>query len=229
MPTTQLQLNLWDELEQATAAPESADISHLWAQLEQSVTELPGELKLHTAGKAIAQIAEVFALRSDSLLSAWEEAHNDDGPTFEEDAISGLVRQTMNLDLSELMETPAPEQRQRQSLALSTESVAGEVSKEALLEAFESEIELVETQAQAQSTAMAVAHDEDVVGWGRANAQWFAEQSPDQAVSLIQLQQSLGLPMVEVWMGLLLSQEQQYQLEQRGEFYDAGGIWLQIN
>lgn len=34
------------------------------------------------------------------------------------------------------------------------------------------------------------------------------------------------MPMVEVWMGLLLSQEQQFELEQRGEFYSLQGTWL---
>jgi len=52
-----------------------------------------------------------------------------------------------------------------------------------------------------------------------------AEQELAEPVSLIQLQQSLGLPMVEVWMGLLLS-PQQHEWEQRGEFYSQDMLWI---
>jgi len=180
---------------------------------------------LQTAGKAITQIVEVFALRCDLILSAWEAVHNDQGPAVDEDAIAGLVRQSMNLDLADLVEEPVAEHRQRQSRTPSVDSVAGPVDKAALLEAFESEIELVEAQAQAQSAAMAVAHDEDVVGWARAISWWMEWNNPGEAVSLMQLQQGLGIPLVEVWMGLLLSQEHN-ELEQQGEFYDADGIYL---
>lgn len=47
-----------------------------------------------------------------------------------------------------------------------------------------------------------------------------------EAVSLIQLQQALGMPLVEVWLGLLLADQGQYLLEQRGDFYDPLEIWL---
>lgn len=47
-----------------------------------------------------------------------------------------------------------------------------------------------------------------------------------EAVSLIQLQQALGMPLVEVWLGLLLADQGQYLLEQRGDFYSLPGIWV---
>jgi len=225
MQTTQLELKLWHDLEQASATAETADLDHLWQELEVALRPLPSEQRLHMAGKAIEQIVEVFALRSDLILSAWEEAHNDQGPAIDEDALSGLVRQTMSLDLADLVEEPVAEQRQRQSRTPSVDSVAGLVDKAALLEAFESEIELVEAQAQAQSVAMAVAHDENVVGWAAAISRWMAEQELAEPVSLIQLQQGVGMPLVEVWLGLLLSQ-QQYEWEQQGDFYDTDGLYL---
>jgi len=225
MQATQLELKLWDDLEQASATAEAADLDHLWQELETALGPLPSEQRLHMAGKAIEQIVEVFALRSDLILSAWEEAHNDQGPAVDEDAIAGLVRQSMNLDLADLVEEPVAEHRQRQSRTLSVDSVAGPVDKAALLEAFESEIELVEAQAQAQSAAMAAAHDEDVVGWASMIVQWLELRQSSEPVSLVQLQQSLGLPMVEIWMGLLLSQ-QHYELEQQGDFYDVTGIYF---
>ncbi|CAA9562836.1 hypothetical protein AVDCRST_MAG81-792 [uncultured Synechococcales cyanobacterium] len=228
MQTTQLELSLWENLEQAAATPETTDLDHLWQELEAAIGPLPHEQRLQTAGKAIAQIVEVFALRCDLILSAWEEAHNDQGPAVDEDALSGLVRQTMTLDLSELMEEPVAEQRQRQSHTSSTNSVAGPVDKAALLEAFESEIELVESQAQARAAAMAVAHDEDIAGWASMITQWLELRQSSELVSLVQLQQEVGMPLVEVWLGLLLSQ-QQYEWEQQGDFYDTDGLYLKHN
>jgi len=65
MLSTQLELNLWDESEQASIAPEAADLDHLWLELEQLIAGLPHEQRLQTAGKGIEQIAEVFSLRYD--------------------------------------------------------------------------------------------------------------------------------------------------------------------
>lgn len=64
------------------------------------------------------------------------------------------------------------------------------------------------------------------MGWASVIAWWFSAQPNSEPVSLIQLQQSLGLPMVKVWMGLLLSQEQQYAWQYRGEFYSQGSLWI---
>jgi len=85
MEATQLELSLWDNLKQEYATPETADLLHLCQELEAATGPLPQEHRLQTAGKAIAQIVKVFALRSDFILSAWEEAHNDQGPAVDED------------------------------------------------------------------------------------------------------------------------------------------------
>jgi len=171
MQTTQLELSLWDNLEQASATAETTDLDHLWQELEAAIGLLPHEQRLQTAGKAITQIVEVFAFRCDLILSAWEEAHNEQGLAVDEDAIAGLVRQTMSLDLSELMEVPVAEQRQRQPLAPYADSVVGPVDK-AALEAFDSEIKAVAAEAQRQSGALNAAHEEDVSGWAAAITKW---------------------------------------------------------
>ena len=38
-------------------------------------------------------------------------------------------------------------------------------------------------------------------------------QSKSKPVSLLQLQQVLGLPLIEIWLGLLLGEQEQYQWE----------------
>jgi len=42
-------------------------------------------------------------------------------------------------------------------------------------------------------------------------------------MSLIDLQNKLKLPIVEVWLGLLLGD---FKLEQKGAFYDSNKIWI---
>lgn len=49
------------------------------------------------------------------------------------------------------------------------------------------------------------------------------EQSISE-VSLLQLQQSIDLPLIPLWLALLLGG---YRLEQRGEFYEREQIWVQ--
>jgi len=57
MPTTQLELKLWEDLEEAAITPETADLVHLWQELEAVLASLSQEQKLPMAGKAIEQIA----------------------------------------------------------------------------------------------------------------------------------------------------------------------------
>lgn len=227
--STQLELNLWQQLEAANHQPEVADLERLWQGLEQALTSIPQGQRLQVAAEAIAQIAEVFCLRADLVLAALEVQDNFQGPVLPEDFLSGLMRQSMSIDVFDLKEEwlgPEPAIRPRSALGSRVgESVAGEVDKAALLQAFDSEIELVEVQAQAESAGGTVAHDEDMGGWARAIAQWFAEQEPSRPVSLIELQQELRMPLVEVWLGLLLAKEGSYQFMHLGkDFYAPQGV-----
>jgi hypothetical protein len=77
--------------------------------------------------------------------------------------------------------------------------VAGLVDKAVLLEAFDTEIELVEAQAGAASGAVSVAHTEDVTAWAGAIARWLQQRSSVGSVSLLELQRGgYGLQMKDV-------------------------------
>ena len=53
------------------------------------------------------------------------------------------------------------------------------------------------------------------------------QQSDSKPISLLQLQQALEMPLIEIWLGLLLGEQEQYQWEASREFYhDAGELWL---
>jgi hypothetical protein len=69
--------------------------------------------------------------------------------------------------------------------------------------------------------AISTAHAEDVSAWVEAIAHCIKNNfSP---IRLIDLQTALGLPIVEIWLGLLLGD---FKLEQRGSFYDSNEIWI---
>lgn len=220
--------DLWAELQEATVAPESADLAALWRVAEAAISLVPEPLRLRVAGEAILQLAGVCEARAKSLLDEWEQAQGSGCSVTAEGLADLLLRQSMQVDLGDLVEVPAHKYNRVDPGEKTSDSMAAPVDKAALLEAFDTEIELVETQAQANSGAVSVAHSEDVNAWASAITLWFAQQEPSEPVSLVQLQQQLGMPVVEVWMGLLLSQEQQYEWQQQVEFYDPQGISVVI-
>jgi hypothetical protein len=192
--------------------------------LEAAIAPLPQQFQLQTAAEGILKIVQIYASRSDWLLSSWEEAHYPEGPVVAEEMLAGLVRQTMTLDLSALLEAPEPEHRTRRTPS-EPGSVAGTVDKAALLQVIE-EIEAHSGEAVGCTDPLIVAHSEDISQWTTVIARWMEPKCDGEAVSLIQLQQALGMPLVEVWLGLLLADQGQYSLEQREDFYDPLGIWL---
>jgi hypothetical protein len=111
----------------------------------------------------------------------------------------------MEWDLGELVETiEADYPTERQAAP-----AIAPVSKDAALE-------LADLQ-----TALDTAHDENVYEWGAAISirldRW------EQSVSLLELQRSVEMPLVQVWLGLLLNG---FEIEQRGEFYDTEQVWI---
>lgn len=224
MEATQLETNLWQSLKDAVADPEAANLNQLWQVLEKTVEKLPCELRLQMLGQAIEQMAEILARRSDLLLSAWEETHNSCGPVVREDVIAGFVRQTMALDLSEFVDHSGIAVRSRRLSELD-QSVTGSIDKNALLKVIE-DIEVTNSQAQAVKESLDKAHLEDISQWVEEIAQWMKCQGKGEAISIVQIQQALEMPLVEVWLGLLHSPGLTYKLEQQGQFYDPEGIWL---
>lgn len=56
------------------------------------------------------------------------------------------------------------------------------------------------------------------------------QQHSGEAFSLVLLQRALGMPLIEIWLGLLLGEQEQYQWEQHGDFYsEAEEIWLTVS
>ena len=220
MQVTQLELNLWSSLEIAAAQPLAANMDDLWQELSGAIAPLPLQLKLQTVAEAILQIAQIYGKRASLLLDDLLDADSSDGPVLDADMLGGMLRQTMTLDLDALLE-PSP-YYPRDSNTDST-SIATEIDSNAILEVLD---ELAVSQSNAEDPTQ-VAHTENVSAWSATISDWMQQRSCGEAVSLLLLQQALGMPLMDIWLGLLLSPVHQYDWETKGDFYsDAKEILL---
>ena len=194
--------------------PEEANILELWQQFEVVMAELPWREQLRMGGEVLAQLAEICEAKSEVLWDDWQDANNSDGPVMDGDWLRGLTRQTQEIDFSELVQRSGNLSVSGQDDVADDDSIAGEIDKAAVL-AFVDKLTLEE----AKEKALAVSHAEDVSAWVAA----ISTKRKPVPQQLIELQQQLQMPLIEVWIGLLLGG---FQLEQRGDFYEVEGIWL---
>ena len=196
MTTRQLEFDLWDQLHQAQQMPEAIDLVQMLDAVEAAAAQLPEAERLRFAGDALLQMAEVCAARSGVLMTQWEESSRD--PIVEQGFFADVVRQTMAVDLSDLME-PAPVRKRRtKSIEVPQGSIAASVEKAAVL-AMVDQLEDEELQKQ---NVLAIAHSEDVAQWVAAIDHWL-QAMPIEQIHFIDLCQGLGLTRVEVWLGVL--------------------------
>jgi len=208
MKPVQLELNLWAELE---------DFQNLLDAVERVVSHLPESQQLQVAGDALLRIAELCESRAELLTTEWEEAYRD--PVVGQGFFDEIVRQTMAVDFSDLME-PVPLRKPRTRTEKPTGSIVATVEKEVVL----AMVEQMEQEAEAQMQAvLGVAHSENVSGWTEAIAQWLAQQSAAE-IPWSELEVGLAMPWVDLWLGLLLGG---FGVEQRGEFYQRETIWVE--
>lgn len=210
----QLHLDLGDAFEDAADVPEEANILALWQQFEGVMADLPRREQLRLGGEVLAQLAGICEAKSEILWDDWQDSHNTDGPVLDGDWLKGMTRQTQELDFSELVQHSGHTKHVPHEATAEDDSVAGEVDKGAVLTMVD-----VLAEESAMEQAIAVAHSEDVSAWVTA----IVSRRVSAPQRLIELQKQLHMPLVEVWMAALLGD---FQLEQRGEFYDADEIWL---
>ena len=223
MQAIQLELDLWNNLSAAAAAPLAANMNQLWQDLEVAIAPLPQQLQLAIVPEAILRIAQIHAERAQSLLDDWEATHeSDDEPILTEDLLAPMLRQTMTLDLEALLEPPTLYPRSSHS---NSQSVAGVVDKAAMLDVLDD----IATERPDEKDPGLVAHVEDISAWAIAVAEYFSSRRV-QSLPLLELvqkvqypaqkQQDCGSQLVKTWMALLLGG---FRLEQQ-EFYNADSI-----
>jgi len=219
----QLELNLEFALEEAAEVPETADVLSLWAQfegelagLEQRVGEaIPAEYRLRVAGDVLVQLAGLCEAKADVLWDDWQDAHNADGPVMDGDWLQGLTRQTQELDFSDLVNRSYHASSDYPNEGKEDEdSVAGNVEKLSVLDMIDAL-----DDADLKSQALAVSHAENVSDWVKA----LGAKQKDSPQRLVELQQQLQMPLIEVWIAALLGG---FPLEQRGSFYQTQEVWV---
>lgn len=217
--TEHLELPLWETLRSAQMVPEQVDFEGLLAEVEESISQVPEAEQLRLAGEAFLQMARVYAARSEIWMGEWEQASRD--PVVERGFFDDLVRQTMTVDLSELM-VPVSHRKQRSKRETRQEgSIVAEVEKAvvlAMVDQMEAKADLEEERKQ---QVLQIAHDEDVSRWIEAIAQWL-RAVPTRRASFAHLCRSLRMPEVKVWLGALLGE---FELEQGEEFY-SNALWV---
>jgi hypothetical protein len=201
----QLELDLWQEISTAQHLPYTLNLSNLLQDLDRTIIDLPLERQLEIGSQAISSIATIIQTRSRYLLEDW---NGGTALLLPEDAFTGLVRQTLHLDLSQLLESaPAPAiARQKPSkqgeMICSTAQV---VDKQEILQILEAEI------AQERLT---ISYDEAISKWDAAIATYV--QTTIDGLSIQSLAHELKLTLGEVWLTILLS-DRDYKLEPMSE------------
>lgn len=113
MKAMQLELDLWEQLQLAQQMPEAIDLAQLLDVMEVTAAQMPEDQRLQFAGDALLQMAELCAARAGVLMTEWEEGYRD--PIVEQGFFTDVVRQTMAVDLSDLMEPARSRQRRIKS------------------------------------------------------------------------------------------------------------------
>lgn len=223
----QLELPLWEVLKEARVAPDEADLRELLDALDATLSNLDTVGQLRVAAEAIAQIVHVFHERSTLTFEELEANNSDAGPIMPEDAFDRYVRQTTEVDFEQFIEPLASLPRkppERQNLPDEPDTIVGEIDQTSLLQALDEQMRQNPglTEVEAFNRAIEIAHDEDVSSWIGEIAKWMTEEHI-ATVSLLQLQQAIGMPLIQLWLALLLGG---YAIEQRGEFYETQQIWI---
>ncbi|MGB3790211.1 MAG: hypothetical protein WA949_19540 [Phormidesmis sp.] len=208
----QLELNLELALEEAAEMPETADVLSLWKQFEGELARLEQRDRLRVAGDILVQLAGLCEAKSDVLWEDWQDAHNANGPVMDGDWLQGVTRQTQELDFSELVNRSYHTHPNADKA--DEDSVVGDVEKLSVLE-------MLDTldDADLKSQALAVSHAENVSDWVKA----LANEQTDSPQRLVDIQQQLQMPLIEVWIAALLGS---FPLEQRGSFSETTELWV---
>lgn len=169
-----------------------------------------------------------------------EATASDDGPVMPQDVFEyasrraagndmcgrRYVRQTMEVDFEQFiepLESLSRKARERQERSDEAGSVVGELDQAALFQALDEHLSQYPglAEVEAFNQAMGIAHDEDVSAWVGTISKWMVEQQAAM-IPLVQLQQAVGLPLIQLWLASLLGG---FAIEQRGEFYETQPIW----
>jgi hypothetical protein len=207
MAPQQLELDLWQILAVAQAEPATVGFIELCGRLDG--------LNLVDGGRAVGEIAEIYRVRAETILTEIATAYLPvKEPVLADELWAHLYRQTFILRDEHLyleVEHDYPQERQ------SVIKLGVEADK-------------VATEAMMRAAVMGNAHEEEIELWTSRIRGVMAECGK---MLLSDLQQQSGLSLVDVWLGLLLGdtgcsirRQLSCEVEFSVDFYDRAGIWI---
>lgn len=209
----QLELNLEFALEEAADIPESVDVLGIWRQFEAELSGLSQQDHLRVAGDLLMELAGLCETKADLLWEDWQDANNAAGPVMEGDWLHGVMRQTQEIDFSDLVQRSYRMSEHEFGTEVD-DSIAGAVDKGsalALVEALD--------EADLKTQALAVSHAENISDWVKA----LTVAQTDAPQRLVTIQSKLKMPLSELWLAALLGG---FAIEQRGDFYETTEVWI---
>ena len=197
-----------------------------WQSLDQSISELETPKQIQLVGRAIEHLVELFVASSEQVFEELDATLAQDGPQMTIEQFLPYVRQGMEIDFSPFIggfdrngERGPYAPRMAGVEEIEDRTIVAAVDPTALADA----VEGLESEDELNlEAALELAHIEDVEAWAQTIANYF-EAAGVETVSLQMLQQSINLPWIEVWLGLLLGG---YRLERHGSDFYAGDIWV---
>ena len=219
MQVKQLELNLWEAIASASQSPNEADLPMVFNLLDLILVELDTRSQLRVAGDAVGQITDLFCDRSNLCFEHLLAYANHGEPMMSDHAFDRYVRQSVVVDFEQFIQPLKSLPRRSSEKIKDGDSVVGAVDKEVLLQVLEQEHLL--SWEDKLDLALSIAHDEDISAWIEAIA--VCLKSNAAPMRFLDLRNSMKLPIVEIWLGLLLGD---FKLLQKGAFYDADQIWI---
>jgi hypothetical protein len=219
MKVKQLELDLWDVISTAKQTPEDANLPMVFQLLDLALVDLDTRSQLQVAGEAVCQIADLFCDRSNFLFEELHSRAANGEPIMADDAFDRYVRQSMVVDFDQFIEPLPSLTRKIPEQQKNGNSIVGAIDKEVLIQSLE-QANLLSFEEEFERV-INTAHTENVSAWVEAIAHCIANNS--SPIRLMDLQKAVQLPIIETWLGLLLGD---FNLEQRGEFYDSSKIWI---
>ena len=210
----QLELDFEGAIAIARQDPVQMELFDLLDRLAPSLEGLSQEETLRLAGQRFMELAEVLEQKAEAMFSDWCDRHNDEGPIPDDDFLTGLVQETMFLDVSGVVRSPKG-RRKVEPDELDIDSSVAEMDKEELLQllaAADVEVDPVELIPVEK-----LEYDESVSDWIAVVRSWLDSIELDQA-DLIEIIRGTAMSPVMVWMALLLGG---FSLEKQGDFYQG--------
>ncbi len=221
--------DLWQALDAVLRHPEDLALTALFPVMAQAIAPLPLAEQLAVAGLVFDQLAGVVNTRATLLIESWESWHRPTDPVLDFSHDPDLLVQSQRLELSDLVDTaPTPVFYPLQRKSPTSPDSAFDDGEgdglsdglsDGLLEA-DMALPAVPPEPLSESAVLAsiksLSHGEDIPLWSSQVSEAMQrltrqQRRPVKALPLLALQQSLQVPLVEVWLALLLG-DSGYQL-----------------